>query len=223
MNTIFDSIKYSLETSKKEIYGEYTEEEKKIIDGWKSRLANSDILQVTVFRDSEFLRNFLKKIPLEEQFLYFDNTCNYQLNKECNHDYVILTRRSVYSDIPKPETFWTAEHSVALNGLKLELPEGSPQRLYSYILVSTLGKLENHGLSHTTAGCSDGEIVIDPHKPFSDFIFAYKPEREIKLLNEYLSNGGVSLEELLTELQKTSTDRMKRQGLITEESTSPTR
>lgn len=223
MSAMMDVVLSSVEKSNKEIYGEYTEEEQKIINEWKSRLTNLDILGVTVFRDAEFLRNFIKQIPLDEQFLYAENTCNYQLNKECNHDYVIVTRRSVYSEIPKPETFWTTEHRVALNGLELELPSGSPQRLYSYILVSTLSKLEKHGLSYTSNGCSDGEIVIDPYKPFSDFIFVYKPEKEIKLLKDYLANGGISKEELLYELQKISEDRMKRQGLINEESDSQSR
>ena len=65
-------------------------------------------------------------------------------------------------------------------GLKQEMPEGSPQRLHSAIMVSTLERLINHGLSNTNGGASDGEIVIDPTKSFSDFLFIYKPENEME-------------------------------------------
>ena len=217
MSTIFDKILLDIENSRKEIYGEYTQEEKDIVANWNLMLMDEEILKLTAFADEEFLRRFLETIPLSEQFIYVKNTCDYMLNKECNHEYVIVTRRSVPSPIPKPEVFWSTEHRVVLNGLKNELPEGSPVRLHSAIMVSTLGRLESHGTSCTNGGASDGEIVINPYKSFCDFLFIYKPERELKLLNEYLNNGGITQSELLEELKANAIERMERQGLINSE------
>lgn len=216
MSKMLEDIIFSVESARKEIYGEYNEEEQKVINEWKLKLINPDVLKFTVFADVEFLRNFIKIIPLSDQFLYVENTCNYILDKECNHKYVIVTRRSIYSETPKPEVFWSTEHRIVLNGLKNEMPEKSPVRLHSSIMVSTLGRLEKHGLSFTNAGSSDGEIVIDPYKCFYDFLFIYKPEREIKLLNEYLNSGGITQMELLEELKESAKERMEHQGLISD-------
>jgi hypothetical protein len=210
---MYDSILSSVEKDRKEMYGEYTAEEQKIIEIWNKKLADKNILEYTVFSDANFLREFLNVIPNSEQFEYVKNTCDYYIGRACNYDYVIVTRRAVPSETPKPEVFWTTEHRVVISGLRRELPEKSPQRLHSVVMVSTLGNLKRHGFSDTSGGSSDGEIVIDPNKNFSDFLFMYKPEYEIKYLDSYLKDGGITREALLLELKKTANKRMRLQGL----------
>ena len=191
----------------KDRYGHYTEEEKAIIDEWNKRLGRKDALRITVFKDANFLRAFLKKIPHTEHYKYVENTYKYCHEKECNHEYVIVTRRAVPSKEPKREGFWTTEHSTALVGLLREIPETSPERLHSVIMVSTLGKLEEHGLDTSNGPRSDGEVRIDASKPFNDFLFMYKPEHEKKALSEYLKNGGMTREEVLNNREKQSKER----------------
>lgn len=168
-------------------------------------------LDLTYFRDENFRLNFFLRIPKEEWEKYFSETIKYLRREKCNHDYVLVTRRAIPSEQPKPEVFWSYEF-VPLYGLKTEII--NELRLHSVIMVSTLGKLENHGLSRKSRGAvSDGEIVIDPNKPFSDFLFTYKPFREIRELEYYLKNGGITREEILNKLSATAYGRAILQGL----------
>ncbi|WP_305133021.1 hypothetical protein [Thomasclavelia cocleata] len=192
-----------------DIWGVYTEEEAKIVEEWNQKLGQEKALSITVFRDAAFLRKFLSIVPNDEQFKYVENTYKYTFDKECEHKYAILTRRAVPSDEPKPEAFWTKEHRVALSGLRQEIPLGSPQRLHSVIMCTTLDKLEKHGIDDTIAIKSDGQVSIDLDKPFADFLFMYKPEKEKEDLEQYLKKGGKSREEVLAEL-RVNTDERKR-------------
>ncbi|MDE6292787.1 MAG: hypothetical protein K2L98_03815 [Bacilli bacterium] len=79
-------------------------------------------------------------------------------------------------------------------------------------MVTTLAKLKEHGLSYHDGGGSDGEICIDPDKPFSDFLFTYKPEHELADLREYQKNGGEKPEDVLEELSETAERRKAAQG-----------
>ena len=209
---LFDEIDELLYNNNKKIYGVYTEEEQRIINNWNNVLGRDDALDFTVFKDADFLREFLNVIPLDEQFNYVLNTYNLYMGKPYNAEYAIVTRRAVPSDTPKPEAFWTIEHREVKTGLTNEMPNGSPQRLHSVIMVSTIGRLAKHGYAYTENGGSDGEIVIDPTKPFNDFLFMYKPENEIEELKKYLNNGGISREELLEEFRKTASNRLDAQG-----------
>ena len=186
---IFDEIDSLLEMSNRKLYGEYTKEEQELINSWNNMLGEEEGLKFTVFRDANFLHVFLKNIK-EDQFEYVLNT--YKMNRGLEYDpkYAIVTLRSIPSIESKPEAFWTTEHREVISGLTNEMPKGSPQRIYSAILVSTMEKLKEHGLSYTTNGVSDGEIVIDPTKPFSDFLFMYKPESEIREMQDYITKRG---------------------------------
>lgn len=200
-----------IQKNSNDIWGVYTEEEAKIVEEWNQKLGKEKALSITVFRDAAFLRKFLSIVPNDEQFKYVENTYKYTFDKECEHKYAILTRRAVPSDEPKPEAFWTKEHRVALYGLRQEIPLGSPQRLHSVIMCTTLDKLEAHGIDDTIYIKSDGQISIDLDKPFTDFLFMYKPEKEKEDLEQYLKNGGKSREEVLAELRVNADERKRLQ------------
>lgn len=96
-------------------------------------------------------------------------------------------------------------------GLKSEI--NKEQRMHSVIMVTTLQKLINHGIVITNRGVSDGEIAIDPNKNFNQFLFMYKPQGEFYSLVNFLEKGGISREELLTQLRNTAVERAIKQGL----------
>lgn len=209
---IYDDL-LQVEKESMELWGIYSPLEKQIIEEWNNKIGEKDALNYTVFRDKEFLENFLDHFSQEEGYLYALNTYKYFMkDKSFDPKYVIFTRRAVPSKEPKPEAFWTSEHRVALVGLKNEIPK--PQRYYTVIMVTTLDKLLNHGLAETFGGASDGEIVINPQIPFNDFLFLYKPKRENIELAEYINNGGKSCEEVLMELKATADERKEQQGFI---------
>lgn len=205
----FKESNKEIEQRAKDIWGEYTAEEKNIITEWNKKIGKDNALEKTVFRDASFLREFLKKVPSEEQLKYVENTYKYGLEDNCDHKYVIVTRRAIPSEQPKREGFWTSEHRTALSGLRREIPENSPERLHSVIMVSTLGKLEEHGIDKGMGPRSDGEIRIDASKPFSDFLFMYKPKKEKEKLKEYLENGGMTRKEVLEKRQEKSKERRR--------------
>ena len=197
-----------------ELEDKYSDDEKKEI---KNRLIDKygDNLSATIFRDDDFFTNFINSIPSQEQDQYIENTINYAFNgknkKMYNPNYVIVARRAVPSYESKPENFWSVDPNEPLNGLGNEIQK--EQRLHSVIMVSTLGKLIEHGIVTTNRGVSDGEIAIDPNKNFNDFLFMYKPQREFYQLVDYLEKGGMKRETLLEQLRATATDRAIKQGL----------
>lgn len=165
------------------------------------------------FKDPEFLDIFFRIFPFEEQKRYLITNYNYEHNMEYDLNYLLVFRRAIYTEYPKNENFWSTEFNQARFGLKNEQPIGSPMRLYSSIMVSTMGKLINHGLADLDhGGVTDGEVVIDDSKNFDDFLFVYKPEEERKLLEQYISSGGISYEELVTSLNESSEERKAIQG-----------
>lgn len=194
------------------IWGTRNIEEEKIYNEWCKKIGNMS-LDITPFRDAEFLRTFLKDIPIDQQFNYVYNTVLYLYNKE-NYDarYVILTRRTIPSLEDKPEQFWTSIYSRPMNGLNIEIPKGSPQRLHSVILVTTLNALEKYGFAINHGGTTDGEIMIN-NIPFSrkDIIFVHKSSDEIENLISYLNNGGMHNSELLR-LQKILSEDIQNQS-----------
>lgn len=191
--------------------GKYTDEEaEQIKSQYISKYGN--IFLCTFFSDDNFFRNFINNIPEEEQEKYIENTIKYQIDKKCDKNYVIVGRRAVPSYESKPENFWTTEANEVFRGLRNEIQK--EQRLHSVIMVSTLGRLIEHGLSDTVGkGGSDGEIVIDPNKNFNQFLFMYKPRDEFWQLFDYLESGGTTREELLVQLRETAIERAKKQGL----------
>ena len=210
-NMLFDDLFYDLEKSNEKFYGVRTIDEDIIYGEWQQEFS---VLDLTPFYDANLLRAFLTTIPSDLQYEYVKNTCGYHSSGEYDPNFVIVTRRAVPSDVPKPESFWSTEHRKVVSGLKNELPFNSPQRLHSVIMVTTLGKLEAHGLAYTDGGATDGEISIIPTKPFSDFLFMYKPENEMHELLDYLENGGMSQEELLDKLRLTAEERIREQGFV---------
>lgn len=207
--SLLDSLLNDLEGSNESFYGKRNEQEEQIYNEW---LQKFEALEITPFCDANFLKEFLKTVPDLEQIKYVENTCKYHMGEECDHNFVIATRRAVPSNEPKPESFWSTEHRQVVSGLRRELPLGSPQRLHSVIMVTTIGRLENHGIATTNGGATDGEIAIIPTKPFSEFLFMYKPESEIVELKQYLENGGISRGKLLEQLKLLASERIKEQG-----------
>ena len=207
--TLYDDLEI---VDVKSLYGVFTDDQKEIVDHWNELLGDETALSFTIFRDADFVSKFLEIIPKDIQYNYVVNTYNKYMNYPYDEDYVLVSRRSIPSDEAKPEAFWTTEHNEALNGLKEELPIGSPARMHTYIMVTTLGKLKKHGLSDTYNGGSDGEIVINPTKPFNDFLFTYKPQREKGELDYYLYAGGIEKEKLLEYYKETAEERLITQG-----------
>lgn len=199
-------------------WGEYTLEQKNKIIEWVKRLGIEEKNIPLCFKDAEFLRVFLNKIPEEEQYYYFENTYRYFIEipeyaqyeyvadtskkPNLNPKYIIFTRRAVPSEKPKPEPFWTSNHRIALCGLQAEIPEGTAQRYHSAIMVTTLDRLIQHGINEKGEPGSDGEIAINPKKNFTNFLFMYKPEVERVDLEKYLRSGGESREEVLKKLKE---------------------
>ncbi len=179
---------------------------------WAEIFQNENILDGSHFSDGDFVDCFLRVVPNEsEQLKYVENTCNYVSGKRSyNPDYVLVSRRSVLGDKPKPEAFWTTQHSVAYCGLRKEIPE--PVRYFTSIMISTLGKLEKHGLSETNGGSSDGEVVIDRTKPFSDFLFIYQLPQDKEKMDRYIKNGGKSKQQILKHYADTVASRSRAQG-----------
>ncbi len=165
------------------------------------------------FKDPEFLDIFFRMFSFEEHKRYLITNYNYEHNMEYDLDYLLVFRRAIYTEYSKNENFWSTEFNQVRFGLKNEQPIGSPMRLYSSIMVSTMGKLINHGLADIDhGGVTDGEVVIDDSENFDDFLFVYKPEEERKSLEQYISSGGISYDELVMNLSETSKERKDIQG-----------
>lgn len=197
-----------------ELEDKYSDEEKKdILSEWENKYGK--IINITFFGDMDFLTNFVNNVPSKEWDKYISNTINYKdgyaKKEEYDSKYVIVARRAVPSYESKPENFWTSNENEVFRGLSNEIRK--EYRLHSVIMISTLEKLEQHGRVITNRGVSDGEIAIDPNKTFSEFLFRYKPGREIVSLIQYLENGGKSREEVLAELRETAIERAIAQGL----------
>lgn len=201
------------------IWGKRNEKEDEIYNNWNSMLGNK-LLELTPFRDATFLKTFLMDICEEEQFKYVYNTTLYCYGKK-NYDpkYVLLTRRALPSLEDKPEQFWSSEYIGPMNGLSYEIPKGSPHRLHSVIMVTTLDKLEKYGFAINHGGATDGEVMIK-YTPFSrnDILFVHKNDKEKSELISYLSNGGKHCDEVLEELKKTADDRQRYYNGINYES-----
>lgn len=197
-----------------ELEDKYSDEEKEeLLSKWESKYGS--IIKYEFFGDMDFLTNFINKIPTDEWDKYISNTINYKggyaKKDEYDPKYVIVARRAVPSYESKPENFWTSNANEVFRGLGNEIRK--EQRLHSVIMISTLEKLKQHGIVCTNRGVSDGEIALDPNKTFSDFIFRYKPGRELYHLQQYIDNGGKSREEVLAELRETAVERAIAQGL----------
>lgn len=183
---------------------------------WCKKLNDNQLIECTFLRNIDFLRNFVHFVPLEEQFDYVQNTINYFMGLPYDSQYVLVARRAVPSNEAKPESFWSTAPNEPLYGLRNEIRD--EERLHSVIMVTSLGKLKQHGLSTTMGrGCSDGEIVIDPNKAFDDFLFRYKPRGEFYNLLDYLEKGGTSRDELISKLQVKARERALAQGLQIDE------
>jgi len=165
------------------------------------------------FKDPDFLTCFFQTFSEEEQKKYLSTAYNYEHNKEYDLNYLLVFRRAIYTEYEKNENFWSLDFNQPRFGLRREQPIGSPVRLYSSIMVSTMGKLMNHGLADLEhGGTTDSEIAIDASKNFNDFLFVYKPSDEIQTLKQYISSGGMSYEDIVTFLSDTSKKRKEAQG-----------
>lgn len=175
---------------------------------WESMLGEGNKLQCTPFRDEDFVLAFLGAFPdKNEQFKYVKNTNDYHTMSGYKHlrefdgNYVLVTRRSVPSAQAKPEQYWTDEHNVALTIYNEFAPNPGVSN-HSVIMVTTLQKLNEHGLGGKLGGAvSDGEIcIIDEPFPTENFSFVYKPGGELYQLENYIRQGGKTNREVLEEL-----------------------
>lgn len=196
--------------SETNLWGKRNQKEEIIYNEWSNFLENM-YLELTPFRDANFLRTFLKDIPKEEQFKYVYNTTLYSNGKDgYDSKYVILTRRALPSLSDKPEQFWTSAYIEVMNGLTAEIPKGSPHRLHSVILVTTLNVLEQYGFAFNYGGSTDGEVMIN-YAPFKrdDILFVHKSDKEIADLDAFLYDGGTHLSEVLNHQKQLAEERQK--------------
>lgn len=180
-------------------------------------LANScgiDMNEISMqFKDPDFLEAFFQLFDEEEQRKYFITSYNYEHRLETNIDNLLAFRRAIYTDYPKNENFWSTEFLEPRFGLRAEQPEDSPERIYSSIMVTTVGKLKEHGLADlTSGGATDGEIAIDASKPFDDFLFVYKPKDELEVMQQYIASGGKSIDDVIQEKAEQAVMRQEAQG-----------
>ncbi len=190
------------------IWGKRTDREDIIYKEWNSKIGD-DLLDLTPFRDAEFLRTFLSDIPREEQFYYVYNTAMYCSKKgEYDPNYVLVTRRSLPRLEDKPEQFWTIDYINVMNGLNYEIPKNSAHRQHSVILVATLGSLNKYGFANNNGGHTDGEIMIN-NVPFSrdDILFVHKSNNELLDLISYIYNGGLSNDDVFEQLKNQISER----------------
>lgn len=188
----------------------YTLDEINLINNWAEKLGE-DNFDYTPFAERTFLRNFLTSIPLEEQIKYIKHTnMYYGPNKDkADKNYVLVMRRSLPTIEDKPEAFWSNDPTTPLWGLKYEISKD--QRGYSAILVTTLGKLEEHGKQDfdlLSGGASDGEIITSG-KPFprNKILFAFKPIDEISLLLETIKNSDRPYNDFVNEIKSKMENR----------------
>lgn len=189
----------------------YEENEKEALrSNLTDRFGNA--ISSTFFGNKDFFTNFINNIPENELKMYVENTINHSMGKQYDPKYVIVARRAVPSYDAKPENFWSSDPHIPLQGLHAEVAKET--RLHTVIMVTSLKKLQEHGIVDTSnGGKSDGEIAIDPNKNFSDFLFMYKPPHEFFELVEYLENGGKKREDVLSMLKDSAIARAVNQGL----------
>ena len=168
-----------------------TEEQQAIVDNWQRQI-NDPI--ASCFEDSDFLEQFLKYVPKDKQLEFVRNTSMSDI-QNANPKFVLVFRRTIPSETPKPEVFWTTEFGVVRNGLRYESPKMSAKRVYSTIFVTTIDNLLQHKASKEDEretemlygdGSSDGEIRISSN-PFNqkECLFSFKPKHELEDLVEY--------------------------------------
>jgi hypothetical protein len=64
-------------------------------------------------KDEDFVYAFLLAVPDKEtQIKYFENSTNYYCGKTYDPNYVLFFRRTLPSNLPKPEERWTNTYNV---------------------------------------------------------------------------------------------------------------
>ncbi len=153
-------------------------------------------------KDRDFVDNFILNIPnLDEQKKFIINSSNYELGYKYNSKYVLFFRRTLPSDIVKPEEYWTNEYKVVKRWLKLEI--SWVYRIHSIILCDSLKNiLSKWGKKEKIWGYSDWELYIDfPDYDQKNSLFLFKPFDEQLLLEDFRkSNNYISSEQLLVEI-----------------------
>jgi hypothetical protein len=185
-------------------FGEPSNDLKPFIIHWQE-LLDGDVWGFSCMRDPDFVRAFIDKIPdPQEQDNFVINTAKYLSHESSDYDpsHVLLFRRSLPSDIPKPEAHWTGDYISARNGLHREIP--GEHRLYTIILCSTLETLSQAGFAEANAASTDEEVKIKP-EPFDQqkCLLSFRPTDQQKQLDTYMTMGpAVTLRQLLDELKR---------------------
>lgn len=176
-----------------------------IITRWRLLLNGND-WGFPCLRDPDFVENFTRSVnSSDEQDKYVLNTSAYlsglDKSKYDSH-YVLVFRRSLPTDKPKPEQHWTTDYITAVRGLGQEVQ--GVHRLHSMILCSTLEELNRIGLDENqdVKAVSDGEIKIKPI-PFdqNNCVTKFRPKNQQEELDTYMkTKDAITLETLLNQL-----------------------
>lgn len=180
---------------------------KPTVDRWRALLKGDD-WGFPCLKDPDFVEDFISHIPdTGEQDKFVINTSSYRagLTKDqFDPNYVLVFRRTLPSDQPKPEQHWTTDYITAVRGLTQEIP--GAHRLYSIVLSTNLAELQRIGIAKEpqARGESDGEIKIEP-TPFdqSKCLTRFRPKGQQKQLEAYqAAENSQSLEELIAQLSQ---------------------
>lgn len=163
---------------------------KPTVDRWLTILKGED-WGFPCLRDPEFVEDFINRVPdTTEQDKFVINTSVYNSDPKAQYDsnYVLVFRRTLPSEEPKPEQHWTTEYMIAVNGLRYEI--SGVHRLHSVILSTRLTDLQQVGMDENDSlkGISDGEIKIKS-TPFdqSKCVTRFRPKEQQKKLDIYLA------------------------------------
>ncbi len=185
-------------------FRQLTKEDSAIVQTWKKELGISEF-EMRELNDPDFVRSFREAIPdVDEQRKYLKNTSNYLYRQAYDQNYVLIFRRTLPFNEPKPEQHWTDDYIIALRGLRLEI--SGAERLHSVILCAGLGDIiSDTGYSQNpNLAESDGEIKVDTFA-FNQqrALFTIKPENERTALERYLQQpDAISLEDLIESKKK---------------------
>jgi hypothetical protein len=120
----------------------------------------------------------------------------------------LFFRRTLPSNLPKPEERWTNTYNVVRMWLRREIPHG-PHRLHSIILCDTLEHITiNWEKKWNTNAFSDWEIVVNlPNYDQSTCILKFKPQQEKLDLEKYLeTDNAINQEQILKIIQSIKQD-----------------
>lgn len=162
-----------------------------------------------ICKNQDFVMAFLQAVPdKEEQKKYLIHTSRYnELGNDYDPHYVLMFRRTLPSNFPKPEECWTDQYFTVLTWLKREIPHG-PHRLHSIILCDTLEHILYYWEKKGGIPITDWEIVVNfPDYNQCNCLCMFKPSYEQEELEAYLkTEWAMNEQEILKHVMSSKKD-----------------